>query len=114
MLTYNNNLLHSVSNYTPKRANKQHNKLEVYENLQLNAKTTCKYLSCMLEIRCVYAIGGSHLTSPTCLYGPNQAYKLEQISPADGLTFYRTSAEKMARLGNGALNSTSSVYINKH
>ena len=108
-LTYNNKLVHSATEMTPKESSKEDNELDVYVNLKLKAKHSRKYPAITVGDKVHIYAKKNHSTNlmsckafTTC--------KVEGSSLSHGLTLYRTSSRQRPFLRH-KLTSTSTAHM---
>ncbi|MFM7982614.1 MAG: hypothetical protein ACKPKO_25155, partial [Candidatus Fonsibacter sp.] len=82
----NNKLVHFATYYTPKEATKQENELKVYVNLKLKAKETRNYLELSDGDKLQSYSKRKPSDKSDVSVCSSQAYKIEPISHAHGLT----------------------------
>ena len=109
LLTYNNKLVHSATEMTPKEATKPETELNANVNLELKSKQSRRYP--------VVSVGDKvHIYTKRKLFDKSHVsvwsdayYTVEGISHSHDLTFYKTSNRTKPFLRNELLKSTSKV-----
>ena len=82
LLTYNNKLIHSATEMTPKEATKPENELNAYVNMKLKAKHSRRYTPIAVGDKVhIYITNENRLTNPMSQYGqmhltPSKAHRM--------------------------------------
>jgi len=109
MFTYNNKLVHSAIEMTPKEATKPENELNAYVNMKLKAKHSRRYpvLPVCDKVH-IYTKRKPFEKSHVSIWS-DASYTIESISHSHGLTFYKTSNRAKPFLRNELLKSTTEL-----
>ena len=91
LLTYNNLMVHSMTNMTPNEARKPSSTLTVYMNLKMKAKQTRTYPDLVVGDHVKLFKKKDKMTKESISYWSDNKYEIEDIEEHNDQLFYRVA-----------------------